>query len=67
MNLFYYNLKMITKKTVLLIVFLFNVLQSTVAQDFSKCANDAFVITRMVEKHHFQSKELNETFSKKCI
>lgn len=64
MNLFYYNLKMITKKTVLLIVFLFNVLQSTVAQDFSKCAYDAFVITRMVEKHHLQSKELNETFSK---
>ncbi|MBX9784499.1 MAG: PDZ domain-containing protein [Chitinophagaceae bacterium] len=33
------------------------------AQDFSKGINDAFIVTRMVEKFHLQPKPLNDEFS----
>ena len=33
------------------------------AQQLSKAANDAFIITRMIEKFHFQPKPVNDTFS----
>lgn len=54
---------MYTNKTVLITIFCIGFSFSLLAQDFTKAAADAFVVTRMANKFHLQPKEINQDFS----
>lgn len=51
------------KKILLLFIAVSFVFVKTPAQSFTKAVDDAYLITRMVEKFHFQPKTLNDQFS----
>jgi carboxyl-terminal processing protease len=51
------------KKSLLLFITVSLIFPEIGAQPFSKAADDAYLVTRMVEKFHFQPRNLNDQFS----
>ena len=51
------------KYVLLLFIAVISAFRQTSAQPFVKAANDAYLVTRMAEKFHFQPRPLNDRFS----